>query len=158
MKIYELIINDKLVAYAKDDFLLKLYLSQRGKTNTKFSIRKKNISKSDYLDLEILLYYYNGFALTSLEMEYIDNLGEEHKSFIDNQIILLEVTLNKEWDNLRKSERKALQKSIRILKKKRELNEEEIVSAIDTIIDTPYIVSEYMEQIQFIKHELRGEW
>ena len=71
---------------------------------------------------------------------------------------MLEVTLDKEWDNLRKSERKALQKSIRILKKKRELNEEEIVSAIDTIIDTPYIVSEYMEQIQFIKHELRGEW
>ena len=158
MKIYELIINDKLVAYAKDDFLLKLYLSQRGKTNTNFSIRKKNISKSDYLDLEILLYYYNGFALTSLEMNYINNLGEEHESFVDNQIILLELTLEKEWDRLHKSERKALQKSIRILKKKRKLNDTEIVSAIDTIIDTPYIVSEYMEQIQFIKHELRGEW
>lgn len=158
MKLYQLTINDRLEAYSKDDFLIKLYLSQRGKVKSNFSIKKINISKSDYIDLEMLLFYYNGFALTSREMEYISSLDEERRSYYDNQVIGLRIFLINNKTRLSKEEIRSIKNTIKLLEKKREMNEEEIISAIDTIIDAPRIVSEYMEQIKFIKQELRGEW
>lgn len=158
MKLYELAINREIVAYAKDKFLIELFLSQRGKVGSPFSITKRKITASHFIDPELLLQFYNGFAITAREMEYITNIGDERRSYLENQILGLRILLEIHGEELTKKERKSIRKTISTLEKRVDMDDSNDFEAIDTIIRQPKVVDEYLHQIKYIKYQLRGEW
>lgn len=158
MKLYELAITGEVIAYAKDKFLLELYLSQRGKWGSPFSIQKIKVTKSDFIDPDLLLQFYNGFSLTAKEMEYVTNMDNEHRSYIENQIIGLELFLTQHEKELSRKEIKSIQRTISTLEQRVDMDDSDDFAMIETIITQPRVVDEYLNQIRYLKYQLRGEW
>ena len=157
MKIFELEVGGKVVAYSKHKYMLELYLVQRNLETCNFQILRRNIKKGDYVDPELLLYCLGTFVLTAHEHSYVEMLGDEHRTYIENLIIGLEVLAGENARNLSSKDLKAIKRTIKSLKKQTSFTEEESTHILDTITDHPNVVDEYMGQIKFIKSVLRGE-
>ena len=107
---------------------------------------------------ELLLYCLGTFVLTAQEHSYVEMLSDEHRTYIENLIIGLEVLAGENARNLSSKDLKSNQtKRLKALKSKTSFTEEESTHILDTITDHPNVVDEYMGQIKFIKSVLRGE-
>ena len=157
MKIYELEVGGKVVAYSKHLDMLKLYLVQRHLEKSNFRIQTRKVGKGDYVNPDLLLYVIGTFVLTSFEYEYIQTIGNEHRTYIENLVVGLELIAGDKTANLSKRDLKAIKRTIQYLNKHISFDKEESSHILDTIVDHPHVVDEYMAQVKFIRDVLRGE-
>jgi hypothetical protein len=158
LKYYKLIFKDNPVpvAVSNDKWLLELYLVQR-------NLKKKDCSiyqlekKEKYNHSESFLVYYYGYAVTSFEYRYICSLNAEYESDIYFQIYDLSNTLNIYKEKLSKKERKCLKESIKILEKLDVSKDmDHIRHTIDTVINRPGMVVDYLENMDMFRQCMEG--
>ena len=116
MKIFELEVGGKVVAYSKHKYMLELYLVQRNLETCNFQILRRNIKKGDYVDPELLLYCLGTFVLTAQEHSYVEMLSDEHRTYIENLIIGLEVLAGENARNLSSKDLKQSNERLKALK------------------------------------------
>ena len=97
MKLYQLKVNNVLLAISKDKWLIELFIVQRKFKDKKYELIKTN-SESTMIYMDIFLMYFMGYAITQDELRYINEITGEHESNIAYQIFSLQCIMN---DNIK---------------------------------------------------------
>ena len=158
MKYYKLIYLDNITpaAVSEDKWLLELFIVQRNLKKSDCEIYQLE-KKDKYRYPDQFLVYYFGYAVTSFEYRYICSINAEYESDISNRIYELNNTLALYKSKLSKKERKCIKKSIKILEGI-ELSKDldHAKSLIDTVIERPGMVIDYMENLDTFRQAMEG--
>ena len=139
--------SDAPIAVCDDLWLIKLFIVQRRLKKSKCIIDSMSKSEKYNYPNQFLIYYF-GYAVTSMEYRYICSMNAEYESEIEMQIYELRNTLMIYDKNLTKKERKSIKNTIKVLEKLNVSKDMEHVKAnIDTVIDRPGMVIDYLENL-----------
>lgn len=146
-----------LVATSKDKWLLELFIVQRHLEKRDISVEKvsdKNlVGRSD----KFLLYYF-GHAITEFEYQYITSQTMEYESDLSYRIYEMGNILAMYGKVMKPSQKKALKNCIKKLKKiDIEKDKKFAAGMLDTIINRPGAVTDYMYAIDRFKECMEGE-
>jgi hypothetical protein len=156
MKYYKLDYNGSIVAVSNDMYLIELFIVQRELGKNKCDIsRLKGDEKYNYADQ--FLFYYFGYAVTSIEYEYICSMNAEYESSLACRIYELENTLVRFKKVLTNKEKKAIKKSIKALKRI-DLSEDVDTAKemIDTILHRRGMIFDYLENLDTFRRCMEG--
>lgn len=155
--VYTLYIDSCPYVLCHDKWLVELYLVQRKLHKRNYEIRKEIERSMDCVEYNIYLVYYYGYAITQDEMRFIDSTMLEYDSGRKGKIFDLKCFLDKFKNKLTKSEIKAIKKTIKVLKKYKSDSDEMVHSNLDTILNDPNCVNEYLMNLDLFRQEMEGE-
>ena len=162
-KYYGLYLDDKgnetLLAVSKDKWLVELFIVQRKLRKKAIIIKKQKAEDIPPYSNRFLLYYF-GYPLTEFEYDYVTHETREYESEIDRSIYTLENGLIMYKKFLDKKEVKRIKKAINILKKRKDnlpRNKKFAKEMIDTVIDRPGIMYDYMNNLDEFRYCMEGE-
>jgi len=156
-KMYTLYVGNIPVVFCADRWLIELYIVQRKLVEKKYQFHQDTYDTSMYQEFDDYLVYYYGYAVTQRELKYIVNSTEEYESFRKYKIHSLQGFLERFNHTLKKSEKKAIKETIKILKKYTCENDDFIESQIDTILNHNDMVKDYMDATDMFRMHMEGE-